>query len=153
MTPLLKKLNFKSHKEILLISAPIEFKAETEAMKEFTSIKKNIDTVKSIDFILSFVKSETEVEQLSSKIDNKLNEDGIVWFAFPKKTSKKYQVEINRDFGWSSLGELGYEPVRSVAIDEDWSALRFRKVAFIKTMKRNSSLAMSKEGKSRIKKK
>lgn len=153
MTPLLKKLNFKSHKEILLLSAPSEFREESEAMKTFTSIKKNIDTIKSIDFLLAFVKSEYEVKQLSSKIDEKLTEDGIVWFAFPKKTSKKYQVEINRDFGWSSLGELGYEPVRSVAIDDDWSSLRFRKVDFIKTMKRNTSLAISKEGRIRTKKK
>jgi hypothetical protein len=38
-----------------------------------------------------------------------------------------------------------------VAIDEDWSALRFRKVAFIKTMTR--SFAMTEEGKEKAGKK
>jgi len=35
------------------------------------------------------------------------------------------------------LADDGYEPVRQVAIDEDWSALRFRKVEQIKKMTRN----------------
>lgn len=153
MTPLLKKLNFKSHKEILVLHAPSEFKEEAETIQQFTTIKKNIDTVKQIDFVLSFVKNESEVEIIASKIKDKLTTDAIVWFAFPKKTSKKYQVEINRDYGWSSLGALGFEAVRSIAIDDDWSALRFRKAEFIKTMKRNTSLALSAQGKERTKKK
>jgi hypothetical protein len=34
------------------------------------------------------------------------------------------------------MGEAGFEPVRMVAIDEDWSALRFRRAEFIKNMTR-----------------
>jgi len=34
------------------------------------------------------------------------------------------------------LGREGFEPVRIVAIDEDWSAKRFRRVSFIKNMTR-----------------
>ena len=41
----------------------------------------------------------------------------------------------------------GYEPVRQIAIDEDWSALRFRKTGKIKTMKRG--FAVTEEGKQR----
>ena len=62
----------------------------------------------------------------------------------------EYKCDFNRDNGWTRLGELGFEPVRQVAIDDDWSALRFRRVGFIKTMTR--SFAMTEEGKARIKK-
>ena len=34
------------------------------------------------------------------------------------------------------LGDAGFEPVRMVAIDEDFSAVRFRRVEFIKTLTR-----------------
>ncbi|WP_391118049.1 hypothetical protein [Psychrobacillus sp. L3] len=34
------------------------------------------------------------------------------------------------------LANEGFEPVRNIAIDEDWSALRFRKVENIKKMVR-----------------
>ena len=46
-----------------------------------------------------------------------------IWFAYPKGASTKYKSEINRDKGWLSLGNQGFEPVSQVAIDEDWSAL------------------------------
>ena len=47
--------------------------------------------------------------------------------AYPKKTSKKYSATVSRDEGWGPLGENGYETVRLIALDEDWSILRFRK--------------------------
>jgi hypothetical protein len=77
----------------------------------------------------------------------------VVWFAYPKGTSKRYACEINRDTGWAALGQAGFEPVRMVAIDEDWSAVRFRRAEFIKTMTRDRKWAMSKEGKEKAAKK
>ena len=44
--------------------------------------------------------------------------------------------------------EHGFEPVRQVAIDEDWSALRFRRAEHIKTMTR--SFAMTTTGKEKV---
>ncbi|HEX3836066.1 MAG TPA: hypothetical protein VHW25_03810 [Steroidobacteraceae bacterium] len=62
--------------------------------------------------------------------------DAILWMVYPKGTSKKYHCEFNRDCGWPILAAAGFEPVRMVAIDADWSALRFRRVQFIKTTTR-----------------
>ncbi len=73
-------------------------------------------------------------------------EDVVLWFAYPKGTSKNYKCDFNRDNGWDALGELNFEGVRIVSIDEDWSALRFRKVRFIKNMTRNEKMILSKEG-------
>jgi len=75
-----------------------------------------------------------------------------LWFCYPKGTSKKYKCDFNRDTGWETLGNYNLEGVRQVAIDEDWSALRFRKIEHIKTLTRRESFAISKEGKERIKK-
>jgi hypothetical protein len=61
--------------------------------------------------------------------------------------------DFNRDTGWQPLGKYDLEPVRQVAIDEDWSALRFRNVNNIKKMTRNSAMTLSKEGKNRTLKK
>ena len=67
-------------------------------------------------------------------------EDEAIWLAYPKGTSKRYKSKINRDNGWKYLGQFDYEGVRQIAIDEDWSALRFRKIRFIKTMTRKFSV-------------
>lgn len=65
---------------------------------------------------------------------------------YPKGTSKKYKSEINRDNGWEILAKSGFESVRQIAIDEDWSAMRFRKVEFIKIMKRRTDFAKTPQG-------
>jgi hypothetical protein len=156
-TPLLKKFNHKDHQEIFILNAPTEFKTELDAMKKSgnktTELPVNaLSKVKQLEFILSFVQTKAEVEKIIDLIDDKLGKDAIVWFAYPKGTSKKYKAVINRDNGWEALGKKGFEPVRAVAIDADWSALRFRKVEFIKTMTRNVNYAMTTEGKMKAKK-
>lgn len=55
-------------------------------------------------------------------------ENGLFWIAYPKKTSKKYKTELNRDNIWEYMKKYGYEGIRMVAIDEDWSCMRFKKV-------------------------
>jgi hypothetical protein len=156
-TPLLKKFNHKDHQEIFILNTPAEFKAEIDAMKKSGSkitepSLSALSKVKQFEFILSFVQTKAEVEKIIEVIDDKLGKDAIVWFAYPKGTSKKYKAAINRDNGWEALGKKGFEPVRAVAIDIDWSALRFRKVEFIKTMTRNTDFAMTAEGKMKTKK-
>ena len=55
--------------------------------------------------------------------------------------------QINRDNGWNVLGREGFEPVRMVAIDEDWSAVRFRRAGFIKMMTRAKEHLLSERAK------
>jgi hypothetical protein len=51
------------------------------------------------------------------------------------------------------MGQYNLEGVRQVAIDEDWSAQRFRKIAFIKKFSRQEKMALSQEGKKELLKK
>ena len=48
-----------------------------------------------------------------------------------------------------NFGEFEFEAVRYVAVDQDWNAIRFRRVGFIKKMTRNSKFAMTQKGKKR----
>lgn len=132
MTPLFKKLNFKGQKEICIINAPAEFDQEIEVMRAETTINDSLRDCKKADFVLAFVKTEKEIDAFAAALQKKSEGDPVIWFAYPKKTSKKYQVDINRDSGWDSLRKSGLDTVRAVSIDEDWSALRFRKKEFIK---------------------
>ncbi|MDQ2780367.1 MAG: hypothetical protein M3Y32_12510 [Pseudomonadota bacterium] len=63
--------------------------------------------------------------------------------------ARNFECAFHRDTGWQALGGAGYEPVRQVAVDADWSALRFRKVAYIQTMLRNPAGARSEAGRSK----
>ena len=98
---------------------------------------------------MAFVTTQEQINALAPTIAEKAGGDAIVWFAYPKGTSKKYKSEINRDHGWDRLGHEGFERVRMVAIDEDWSAKRFRRAGFIKTMTRPKEYRLTERGKAR----
>jgi hypothetical protein len=151
MSTTFQKLNLKNQTQIVVLNAPESFEAELSALKGVT-ILGSLKSVNEIEFSLAFVRKQQEVDTLAKVIAEKSARDAVVWFAYPKGTSKKYKSEINRDHGWQVLGDLGFEPVRSVAIDEDWSGLRFRRVEFIKTMTRDKKHAMTTRGKARLSK-
>jgi hypothetical protein len=107
-----------------VLNAPDSFEPELIAIRGVT-ILRNRQDVNEIEFSLAFVTKQREVDTLGKTIARKAKGDVVVWFAYPKRTSKKHKSEVNRDTGWQSLGNLGFEGVRSVAIDEGWSAARF----------------------------
>jgi len=149
MTPLFKKLNLKDQRAIHIILAPVSFQPEIQAIKKIVPVKDSLHGSEPIEFFLAFVTKQDEVNSLSKKVSSRLVDDGLFWLAYPKGSSKKYTCDFNRDTGWDILGNLGFEPVRQVAIDADWSALRFRSVVYIKKMTR--SFAMTDEGKKKVK--
>lgn len=130
-----EKLNLKEQQEITVLNAPESFSGELASLRGVT-IHRTISAADKIQLFLAFVTRKAEVDALSSQINKRAKGDAIVWFAYPKGTSKKYQCDFNRDNGWDALNALGWETVRAVAIDEDWSALRMRRKEFVKA--RNS---------------
>ena len=142
------KLNLKNHPTILVLNPPASFEAELAALRD-VKVLRSLDPLDAIDFSLAFVTTQQQVDTLAKAIASRAKGDAVVWFAYPKGTSKRYKSGINRDTGWQALGQAGFEPVRAVAIDEDWSALRFRRVEFIKTMTRANEHRMTAQGKAR----
>jgi hypothetical protein len=140
----LKKLAYKGEDPALVIGAPDEFRA---TMRAFAG-KVDEKPVGRYGFVLVFVRSGSDLTKLAPGAAASLEGDGRLWFGYPKKSSRRYQTDISRDSGWTPLGKLGFEPVSQVAIDDDWSALRFRRVEQIRTLTRHRALSAA--GKKRI---
>jgi len=149
LTPLLKKLQYKGSDSIYVRGAPRELKPEVAEMVTVTSVKSSPTCKQQYDFALFFVRSCAEIAKLAPRAAQKVPGDGTLWFAYPKKTSRRYQSDISRDAGWQPLADLGYEGVRQISIDDDWSALRFRRADLIKQLKRDSARALSQTGRRR----
>lgn len=151
MNALFKKLQYKGSDKLLVINAPAEFLPNLIDIG--TTVRVDTDPVgdETYEFVIAFVKSCAEV-QANAAIVSRLDNDAVLWFAYPKKSSKRYKTDLGRDDGWQPLGALGYEGVRMVAIDDDWSALRLRHVNHIKSLTRSAKLALSSEGKQRVQK-
>ena len=133
MQTLLEKLNYKGQKRIALINAEKKFAdLLTEDLKGIV-IDTEIDARYPYGFIIVFVKSIADVEYLTPITIHNLLADGVLWYCYPKKSSKLYKSDLERDHGWEALNNSGLIGVRIVSIDDDWSAFRFRNKKFIKS--------------------
>jgi hypothetical protein len=145
MNPILKKLGLKEQAPVLIINAP----------EEFIEIMNTIDTevhneiLGKYSFIQVFARNMAEAKKYAEESVKALEGDGHLWLCYPKGTSKRYKSDLNRNTGFGLFSIYEFEPVSQVAIDEDWSALRFRHINNIKTLKRKT--AATEKGKERIK--
>ena len=122
MNPILKKLFFKSQSPVLLLQAPSEFK---KTAKDF-GVPLHGSVKGKYGFVLAFVKSLAEGEKLARTIGKALEGGAVLWVAYPKGTSKKYKSDYNRDTGNALMEKHGFTGVSLVALDDDWSAMRFK---------------------------
>ncbi len=131
MSSIFEKLNLKQQQAILVVNAPPSFEPELLALNG-VAVHRDPTPLQAIQFALVFASKQAEVDALSQMLASKAEGDALLWFAYPKGASKRYKCDFNRDTGWDALRSAGFDTVRQVAIDEDWSALRFRRVEYIK---------------------
>jgi hypothetical protein len=149
MKTVFEKLNFKAQPAIHVVNAPESFESALEEVKAFTRVHTSLARARDVTFAMAFASKQADVDRFADQVAKATHGDAVIWIAYPKGTSKKYKCEFNRDTGWARMGVHGFEPVRMVAIDEDWSALRFRRVEHIRNMTRSSALTAV--GRERIK--
>jgi hypothetical protein len=131
MTGVFHKLNWKAQPELVVFNAPASFEPELARLVG-VKILRDPRKPKAVEFALAFATRQAELDRLSTILAGASHGDVLLWFAYPKGSSKRYTCEFNRDNGWQILRGAGFDSVRQVAIDEDWSALRFRRVEYIK---------------------
>ena len=102
MATLFEKLNLKDHQEILILHAPESLERELSQLPVIT-IHRHLESLPEIRFSLAFVTRQAEVDALAPQVAAKARGDAMVWFAYPKGTSKKYKCDFNRDTGWAAL--------------------------------------------------
>lgn len=119
---LAQKLQIKSGK-LIVLNAP---KGYVEQLaKGLKDIAVSSRAVSQAEAVLLFVNSLAQVEKLAPKAIQAVRPDGLLWVAYAKGTSK-VKTDVNRDRLWEAMQPTGWQPVRQIAIDEVWSALRFR---------------------------
>ncbi len=127
MTEIFRKLNFKGQSPILVLGTPDSFATEIAQMKGETEVHGRPAKGKTYAFVLAFGPMRADLEKAGREVVPLLEGDAVCWFAYPKGTSKRFRSDVNRDSLWELMKPLGIDPVRQIAIDDDWSALRFRR--------------------------
>jgi hypothetical protein len=76
------------------------------------------------DAVLVFVRNKADLAQHAHTALDHAADDRLTWIAYPK--AGRLETDLNRDTLWDLLDGKGVRPVRQVALDDTWSALRFR---------------------------
>jgi hypothetical protein len=122
---LIKKLRIQAGQRLLILNAPADYLATISPLPQGVEVHDTQDG--EFDFVQLFVSSIAELEEYAPPAIKAVKYDGLLWICYPKQTSG-IKTDINRDTGWTVVQEAGLRPVMQVAIDETWSALRFRPV-------------------------
>ncbi len=133
MRTLLEKLNYKGQQRIAVINAEKNFRLAPVREIKKIQIDKEIDPRYPYDFMIVFAKDSSEVDEFTPSALHNLKVDGILWFCYPKKGSEKASPGLDRDHGWKALNDLDFFGIRLVNVDDNWSAMRFRNIKFIKS--------------------
>ncbi|MDA2809969.1 hypothetical protein O4J56_04910 [Nocardiopsis sp. RSe5-2] len=123
---LAQKMGVRSGHRLLVLDAPDGYPGLLQP-PEGVRIETSLGEGASYDGIHVFVRDRADVE---AKVPPLLPHvrGGLLWVCYPKR-SGGIPTDISRDHGWEALGAAAWDAVAQVAVDADWSALRFRPVA------------------------
>jgi hypothetical protein len=127
MNDLLTKLGYAPGSDAVVIGRP-------GGLDELLPLPTIELSTRGHDWVLLFVSLKADVSRaLAAAAHYRPGEK--LWFAYPKK-SGRLASDISRDEGWEPLIEVGFLGVTQVSIDDDWSAIRFRRREEIKAITR-----------------
>lgn len=121
MQDIIKKFKFKGNGVIL--NAP----ADIETGFKKTGFKSSFDKTQKSSNTLVFINDSKAFLDFLNKGLKKIEPDSVLWFAYPKGTSK-IKTDINRDTIRVTGEAFGITTVTVISINETWSALRFRPI-------------------------
>jgi hypothetical protein len=121
MQDTIKKLKLKDNG--IVINAPITLEEEFVKLGFKTALNKTIKNANTLVFIND---NKEYLDFLRNNL-NFIETDSVLWFAYPKGTSK-IKTDINRDTIRATGEEFGITTVTAIAINDTWSALRFRPI-------------------------
>ena len=121
-TPLPKKLGLKDGSRIALINAPADFQRQLGKLPPEAQIVTRL--TKPLDIVLLFVLTERALLRDFEKLATKLASNGMIWVAWPKKSSG-----VVTDLSFERVQRIGLDSglvdVKICAIDDLWSGLKF----------------------------
>jgi hypothetical protein len=132
---LLEKLQFKDEKNLLIQGLPSSLEKQFIKLNFSKSVTPLLRSRK-IDFALIFAVNQQQLHAILEEVIPALHAEAKLWIAYPKATSK-IASDLSRDKSWDFVSDKGYESVRLIALDNVWSAGRFKRPGMEETKKEN----------------
>jgi hypothetical protein len=122
---LAKKLQLRPSQTLRALHAPDGFEADVPEAGggDARTAAADAPAPATLVFVATFAEAE---ERVAPAVEAALADD-LSWVAYPK--AGQLGTDLNRDSLAAFMTARGVRPVRQVAIDDVWSALRFRPAA------------------------
>jgi len=127
--PVAAKLGLKPGHRVRLIAAPADAAALLGPLPDDATPATSGDG--PFDAVLLFVPISATLTTYSAEAIAALKPGGLMWLLYPKKTGA-IASDMTRERAWEAFSALDWRPVSQIAIDDTWSALRFRPLADVK---------------------
>jgi predicted SnoaL-like aldol condensation-catalyzing enzyme len=132
MASIVKKLGLKPRMRALVLRAPSGYLNSLSPLPDQVEISEDLHGLH--EFIQLFAMKKSEIAGSAKKILRSAAPGALVWISYPKRASG-LASDLSRDTVWAAMEGTGWRPVSQIAIDEVWSALRFRPIADVKSRK------------------
>lgn len=132
-SPMAKKLRFAPEHRVAVLNAPDGYLAllRPGPADMTTELQPN----QAYDAVQLFVKDVAELRRLGPPAIRACKANSLLWVTYPKGGQTRGVTDLPATPWWMQrdvLGEItsetGYKPVAFVAIDDNWTALRFKRV-------------------------
>jgi hypothetical protein len=132
LSALAKKLRLAPNHHVAVLNSPPGYLAQLAPAPAdlYTALKAST----LYDVVQLFVNNVDELRALGATAIRAVKPDGLLWIAYPKGGATRGPADLPATPWWTKrdvlgelTGETGYKPVAFVAIDETWTAMRFKK--------------------------
>jgi predicted SnoaL-like aldol condensation-catalyzing enzyme len=130
--PTAKKLGLKPGMRALAIAAPSGYLRSLAPLPDGVIIAEAMGGTH--EFVQFFATRKADIEKSSRKLLKTAAPGALVWITYPKKTSG-LESDLSREAVKAAMEGTGWRPVSQIAIDDVWSALRFRPTEDVKSRK------------------
>ena len=124
LSPLARKLRMRAADRVAVVNSPPAYLAQLQPAPGDMHVEVKPD--QSFDVVQLFVNNVDELRNLGANAVRAVKPDGLLWVCYPKG-GQKAGTDLHRDVLWDLMGkQTGLVGVSLVAVDEKWSAMRFR---------------------------
>jgi len=118
-----RKLGMNPGMRALIISPPPGYLKLLAPLSDDITVSSTADGM--YPFVQVFATRLSEISRFTQRLSKHAAPNALVWISYPKKTSRT-GGDLSRDLIREAMSGTGWRAVSIVAIDEIWSALRFR---------------------------
>ncbi len=131
LSPIAKKLGIKPNMHAMVVGAPAGYLDMLAPLPEGVVLSEAMEGAH--EFVQLFATPKAEIKKSAPMLLKHAAPGALVWITYPKKTSG-VESDLSREEVWDALTATGWRPVSQIAIDEVWSALRFRPAGDVKAL-------------------